>query len=90
MPTLGAFLGERYKEKSIIWILGQDRNIMREIERKTIEAIAGGLRDGDNGKHLTTFHPMGPSLSLDYSHEADWLDSKCFRVRMAYMIMKMD
>ena len=41
----GEFLGARYKEEPIIWILGGDHNIHTETEREIIEAMALGLRD---------------------------------------------
>lgn len=75
----GQFLGERYKDKPIIWILGGDRNITNEIERKTIEAMAKGVGEGDHGNHLITYHPMGPGLSSDYFHDADWLDFNMYQ-----------
>jgi hypothetical protein len=75
----GKFLGERYKNNSIIWILGGDHNIHTESERKIIEAMALGLRSGDGGKHLITFHPRGPGLSSDYLHNAEWLDFNMFQ-----------
>lgn len=77
--TYGKFLGERYKNDSIIWILGGDHNINTESERKIIEAMALGLRAGDGGKHLITFHPRGPGLSSDYLHDAEWLDFNMFQ-----------
>ena len=75
----GKFLGERYKNNSIIWILGGDHNIHTESERKIIEAMALGLRAGDSGKHLITFHPRGPGLSSDYFHDAEWLDFNMYQ-----------
>ena len=77
--TFGQFLGKRYKEKPIIWILGGDHNIHTEDERKIVEAIAQGLKEGDGGKHLITFHPRGPGLSSDYFHAAEWLDFNMFQ-----------
>lgn len=70
----GEFLGKRYKDKPIIWILGGDHNIHTENERRIIDAMARGLRAGDDGQHLITFHPRGPGLSSDYLHKTDWLD----------------
>jgi hypothetical protein len=70
----GEYLGKRYKDKPVIWILGGDQNIRKEEERQIIEAMAKGLRSGDGGRHLITFHPRGPGLSSDYFHAADWLD----------------
>ena len=75
----GQFLGERYKDKPIIWILGGDRNITNDVEKSTIESMSKGLSKGDEGKHLITFHPMGPGLSSDYFHDADWLDFNMFQ-----------
>jgi len=75
----GKFLGKRYINKPIIWILGGDQNIKNENERKIIEAMASGLRDGDGGKHLITFHPRGPGLSSDYFHQAEWLDFNMYQ-----------
>lgn len=75
----GEYLGRRYKDKPIIWILGGDRNITNKEERKTIEAMVKGLRKGDEGNHLITFHPMGPGLSSDYFHDVEWLDFNMFQ-----------
>jgi len=77
--SYGQFLGKRYKDKPIIWILGGDRNINNETERKTVESMAKGLRDGDSGKQLITFHPRGPGLSSDYFHDAEWLDFNMYQ-----------
>ncbi len=77
--TYGEFLGERYKNNSIIWILGGDHNIHTDSERKIIEAMALGIQAGDDRKHLITFHPRGPGLSSDYFHDAEWLDFNMFQ-----------
>lgn len=77
--VFGEFLGKRYKDKPVIWILGGDHNIHTEQERRTVEAMALGLREGDGGAHLITFHPRGPGLSSDYFHDADWLDFNMFQ-----------
>lgn len=76
--AFGAFLGARYREAPIVWILGGDENINNEAERALIEAMARGLRAGDGGRHLITFHPRGPGRSSDYFHEAEWLDFNMF------------
>jgi len=72
--SFGKYLGQRYKDKPIIWILGGDENINNDQERAIVEAMAQGLKAGDGGKHLHTFHPRGPGRSSDYFHKADWLD----------------
>ena len=70
----GRWLGARYKDAGVIWILGGDRPIESEAHRAIIEATARGLRAGDGGSHLMTFHPTGGQGSAQYFHEADWLD----------------
>ncbi|MHC4300159.1 MAG: glycoside hydrolase family 140 protein [Planctomycetota bacterium] len=77
--SFGEFVGSRYRENSIIWILGGDHNIHTEAERRIVEAMASGLRAGDGGTHLLTFHPRGPGLSSDYFHKAKWLDFNMFQ-----------
>ncbi len=75
----GKFLGERYREDSVIWILGGDENINNEKERSIIEAMVDGIHEGDGGHHLMTFHPRGPGRSSDYLHQASWLDFNMFQ-----------
>ncbi len=75
----GEWLGKRYIYKPIIWILGGDRNIYTDADRQLIEALALGLRSGDSGRHLITYHPRGPGKSSDYFHNAPWLDFNMFQ-----------
>jgi hypothetical protein len=75
----GRFLGARYKEKPIIWILGGDRSITNDAEREIIDAMAAGLAEGDGGSHLKTFHPIGPGLSSIKLNDASWLDFNMFQ-----------
>ena len=70
----GEWLGRRYKDKPIIWILGGDRPIENATHRAIMEAMAKGLRRGDGGKHLITFHPVGGKSSSQWFQDADWLD----------------
>ncbi len=70
----GEFLGKRYAGKPVIWILGGDENIRNRGQHEIIEAMAMGLKEGDGGEHLITFHPRGPGLSSDYLHNEEWLD----------------
>ena len=66
----GRFLGERYRDADLVWILGGDQNIESDEERAATDALAAGLREGDGGAHLITFHPRGPGLSSLRLHEA--------------------
>jgi hypothetical protein len=71
----GKFLGERYKNSpNIIWIVGGDRPVESDIQRQIVAEMAKGLRDGDGGNHLITFHPSGGSGSAQYFHNEPWLD----------------
>jgi hypothetical protein len=70
----GRWLGARYREQPIIWVLGGDRNVETSGERAIIDAMAKGLREGDGGTHLMTFHPRGPGASSEQLHHAEWLD----------------
>jgi hypothetical protein len=71
--TYGEWLGRRYRDKPIIWILGGDRPVENEGHKAIIRALATGLRQGDNGKHLITFHPVGGATSAQWFHEDEWL-----------------
>lgn len=70
----GEFLGRRYRDKPIIWILGGDRPIQNQLHLDTWRAMAAGLRRGDGGNHLITFHPAGRHSSSDWVHNEPWLD----------------
>ncbi len=75
----GRFLGTRYRDKAIIWILGGDRAIDNPRERATVDALAEGLREGDQHHHLITFHPVGPGDSSEMLNDAAWLDFNMFQ-----------
>lgn len=70
----GQWLGNRYRNAALIWILGGDRPVETDTHRAIIEAMARGLRQGDGGAHLITYHPSGGAGSSQWFHEAPWLD----------------
>jgi hypothetical protein len=70
----GEWLGRRYRHAGIVWILGGDRPVENDRHREIIRAMARGLRRGDGGAHLITFHPMGGQSSAQYFHDEEWLD----------------
>ncbi len=70
----GEFLGERYKDRAVFWILGGDRNPDRSAHFKIIEAMAEGLREGGDGRQLITYLPAERGNSAKWFHDADWLD----------------
>jgi hypothetical protein len=75
----GEFLGRRYRDKPIIWILGGDRNPENDQHLAIARAMAAGLRRGDGGNHLMTFHPQGGSGSSQWFHNDDWLSFNMFQ-----------
>jgi hypothetical protein len=70
----GEFIGRRYAERPIIWILGGDRPIETEVQHLVVRAMAEGVRAGDGGRHLIGFHTWGPHSSTEYVHDEPWLD----------------
>lgn len=70
----GEWLGRRYRNAGVIWILGGDRPVESAAHQQVIRAMARGLRKGDGGAHLITFHPTGGSGSAEPFHAEDWLD----------------
>lgn len=70
----GEWLGKRYRDAGLVWILGGDRPIQNEQHKEVIQAMARGLRKGDGGTHLRTFHPPGGNGSSTWFHADDWLD----------------
>jgi len=70
----GEWLGRRYKDAGLIWILGGDRPAETNSHREITRAMARGLRRGDGGAHLITWHPTGGASSSQHFHGEDWLD----------------
>jgi hypothetical protein len=72
--AFGEWLGRRYKNKSIVWVLGGDRNLDEPEDYSIIRNMAKGLKKGDEGKHLFTFHPQGGKSSFDFFGDDTWID----------------
>jgi hypothetical protein len=70
----GLWLGKRYKDAPVIWILGGDRPTDKPLHLEIFRALAEGLRAGDGGAHLCTYHPMGARSSREYVNGEAWLD----------------
>lgn len=70
----GKFIGNRYKDADVIFVLGGDRRPETDEHRQIIRAMARGLKKGDDGRHLITFHPCGWHGSAQFFHDEDWLD----------------
>jgi len=70
----GEWLGQRYKDAGLIWILGGDRGVDNDEQKEILRAMAKGLRKGDGGTHLMTLHPPGGNGSSTWFHNDGWLD----------------
>lgn len=69
----GKWIGARYQSApNILWINGGDRPADKSAE--IWRALAAGVREGDGGRHLMTFHPPGGRTSSAWFHQDDWLD----------------
>lgn len=73
--VFGRFLGKRYRDAPIIWILGGDRPAETDDVRSVWRAMAEGIGEGDAGRHLMTYHPMGGnSCTAWWPPDEPWLD----------------
>ncbi len=71
----GKWLGDRYKDKvNIVWVLGGDRPQQTMEHFAVNRSLAEGLKEGDGGRHLLTFHPPGAVSSSLNMHDESWLD----------------
>lgn len=69
----GEWLGRRYKNApNFVWVLGGDREPLgyEDVYRE----LARGLKAGDGGAHIMTYHPNGWRSSSYYFHNEPWLD----------------
>ena len=68
----GRWLGSRYKSApNMVWMMGGDRPCagFEEVWRE----LAAGLREGDGGVHLVSYHPCFGRSSADYFHQDETL-----------------
>jgi len=86
--TFGEFLGNRYKDKPIIWILGGDRNIDSDTAFRIWKNMAEGLRSGDGGHHLISYHPRGVNSSSYWLHNEDWIDFNMYQTAHFHRFQK--
>lgn len=75
----GEFLGNRYQDKNIIWILGGDRNPDDAEDYAIIRAMAAGLESAHQGKQLMTYHPQGGQNTARLFPDEEWLDFHFFQ-----------
>lgn len=72
--SYGAWIAKRYINQPVVWVLGGDRKPENANHLAIIRAMAEGIKQVDNGKHLITFHPRGASSSYEYFADDDWID----------------
>lgn len=70
----GRWLGARYRTANLVWVLGGDRDCDEAADYEIIRAMAEGLRAGDGGAHLRTFHPQGGRSSFEFFPDDGWID----------------
>ncbi|MEO8351234.1 MAG: glycoside hydrolase family 140 protein [Chthoniobacteraceae bacterium] len=70
----GEWVGRRYKDAGLVWILGGDRGFDNDEQKEVMRAMARGLRKGDGGAHLISLHPNGGAGSAGTFHNEPWLD----------------
>lgn len=76
----GAWLGARYRDADVVWILGGDRPPVGTDageafdDRVVWRALAEGVRAGAGPGALLTYHPPGFSSSAIHLHAEPWLD----------------
>jgi len=69
----GEWLGRRYRGRPVIWVIGGDRPVENEHHLQIFRSLAEGLRRGDGGEHLITYHPNGGHSSSEYVQNESWL-----------------
>lgn len=71
----GEWIGNRYKDKTnIIWVMGGDRMPEGSNMLSIVNRMAEGIRIGDKGRHLMTYHPGGQQSSSKDFQASEWLD----------------
>ncbi|MBW3630312.1 MAG: glycoside hydrolase family 140 protein [Gemmatimonadetes bacterium] len=75
----GQWLGNRYRDEPIIWILGGDRSPESEQHLAIIRAMAEGIRAAVGDRQLITYHPQGEAASYRWFHDDPWLSFNMFQ-----------
>lgn len=68
----GRFLGQRYRDCGVLWVLGGDRPIEDARHMQVQRNLAAGLREG-GAKQPITFHPSGANGSSTWMQNEAWL-----------------
>lgn len=70
----GEFLGKRYRNRAVFWVLGGDRNPDKPQYLTTWRAMAKGLQKAVGNTQLISFHTQVGYSSLDFFVGDSWLD----------------
>jgi len=70
----GEWIGRRYGDAGVLWIMGGDRPIADERHLSTVRSMAEGVKHGSGGRQLVTFHPPGGASSSTFVNCESWLD----------------
>jgi len=81
--SYGKFLGSRYREKRVIFVLGGDW--YPEGTEDIWRAMAAGINAGDGGDHLITYHPTGIQSSSRWFQNDAWLSFNMVQSRHIVM-----
>lgn len=68
----GRYLGRRYGDKQVIWILGGDR--VADKTKRVWRRLAMGIRHSAGTDQLITYHPRGGRSSSEWFADAEWID----------------
>ncbi len=69
----GEWIGKRYANAGVVWIMGGDRPTETDLHRAIIRAMAKGVQRGSGGKQLITFHPVGGNGSSTFFPDDPWI-----------------
>ena len=73
----GSFMGARYADKQVIWVMGGDAPAdgLEDVWRTLARGIAvGATGKEDYSTTLMTYHPLGDLSSAQWFHNDPWLD----------------
>ncbi len=71
--AFGKWLGARYANQTVIWLLGGDREFLTERHREITRQMALGIQSGDGGRNLISVHPASHESSSLHFHDEKWL-----------------
>ena len=76
--VFGGWLGARYRDAPVVWMLGGDRACADAEDRAIARGMADAIRSATGGRHLLTYHPPGGRTSVEaFGADPEWLDFHC-------------